>query len=136
MKGYLLQEQTYTAGEETFIESLADENEFGVIFTDNMETGYFYAIERNIQTGEQRILDALHIYEVAEIAEADKQSALKIIWSTDWWRCALIINNHCQAVFDFQQQGGYNKNEFPPPNAFWTKGERLLTDEMVRSFFK
>ncbi|MEP7277951.1 MAG: DUF2251 domain-containing protein [Bacteroidota bacterium] len=60
---------------------------------------------------------------------------INIIWSADWLRCALVINNYCHAVFDFAAQGGYCRNEFPPPNDIWTKGERRLTDEMVTLFF-
>jgi hypothetical protein len=38
-------------------------------------------------------------------------------------------------MFDFERQGGYCRNEFPPPNDFWTKGDRALTDEMIAAVF-
>ena len=136
MKGYLLQQQKFVVGEDTFIESLSSENNYAVVFEDDLQTGYFYAIEIDPKTREQKILDALHIYEVEKVADKDKQGVINIIWSTDWSKCALVINKYCHAVFDFENQGGYNRNEFPPPNNFWTKGERKLTDEMVVSFFK
>ncbi len=135
MKGYLLQEQAIVIGEDTFVDSRASENSYAVVFEDDTETGYFYALEITGEKEEQRILDALHIYNVDEIDEGERKAMLRILWSKDWQRCALIINNYCHAVFDFKQQGGYNRNEFPPPNDFWTKGERQLTDEMVTAFF-
>ena len=135
MKGYLLQEQAINIGEDTFVDSRASENSYAVVFEDDTETGYFYALEITGEKEEQRILDALHIYNVDEIDEAERKAMLRILWSKDWQRCALIINNYCHAVFDFKHQGGYNRNEFPPPNDFWTKGDRLLTDEMVTAFF-
>jgi len=135
MKGYLLKEQRFTAGEDTFVESSSSENNYAVVFEDDTETGYFYAIELNKETGEQRVLDAVHIYEAADIEPGKRPGIINIIWSTDWLKCGLLINNYCHAVFDFGNQGGYCRNEFPPPNDIWTKGERKLTNEMVMNFF-
>ncbi len=136
MKGYLLKEQSFIAGEDTFINSASSENNYAVAFEDDTETGYFYALALNKVTGGQQILDALHIYEVGEIEPAKKPGKIKIIWSTDWLRCALVVNNYCQAIFDFANHGGYCRNAFPPPNDIWTKGDRTLTDDMVANFFK
>jgi hypothetical protein len=137
MNGYLMQQQTFVAGEDTFIESFSPETNYGVVFEDDGETGYFYAVEEiDAVTHEQRILDALHIYEVEQETEEEKKpSTLLMIWSRDWKKCALVIDNFCHAVFDFENQGGYNLNEFPPPNAFWTKQDRKLTDEIVQQIF-
>ena len=136
MKGYLLKEQSFTAGEDTFIDSASSENNYAVVFEDDTEAGYFYALQLNKPTGEQQILDALHIYEVDAIEPTKRPGQIKIIWSTDWLRCGLIVNNYCQAVFDFANHGGYCRNGFPPPNEIWTKGARTLTDEMVTELFK
>ncbi|GAC1448354.1 MAG: DUF2251 domain-containing protein [Chitinophagaceae bacterium] len=136
MKGYLLKEQAFIAGEDTFIESISSENNYAVAFEDDTETGYFYAIELNKETDEQRILDAVHIYEADHIEPGKRPGIINIIWSTDWLKCALLINNYCHAVFNFSSQGGYCRNEFPPPNDIWTKGNRKLTDEMVADFFR
>ena len=135
MKGYLLREQPYTAGEDTFIDCTNTENNNAVVFEDDTDTGYFYAVEID-EKGGQRILDAVHIYNIEDVPEEERKGVIRIIWSSDWQRCALIINSYCHAVFDFKHQGGYCRNEFPPPNSFWTKGERTLTDEMIPDFFK
>jgi hypothetical protein len=135
MKGYLLKEQPFVAGKDTFIESVSSENNYAVAFEDDTETGYFYAIELNKENDDQQILDAVHIYEVEGIEPEKRPGVINILWSTDWTRCGLLINNYCCAVFDFASQGGYCRNEFPPPNGIWTKGERTLTDEMVIDFF-
>jgi hypothetical protein len=135
MNGYLLREQPFTAGEETFVDCTNDENNFAVVFEDDSDTGYFYAYEKEPGTGKQNILDAVHIYNLEDIPQEQRASYLRIIWSTDWQRCGLIINNYCHAVFDFENHGGYCRNEFPPPNDIWTKGERKLTNEMVAAFF-
>src|SRR4051812_30717202 len=135
MKGYLLKEESFIAGEDTFIDSASSENNYAVVFEDDNDTGYFYALQLNKATGEQQVLDALHIYEVDAIEPAQRPGTIKIIWSTDWLRCALIVNNYCQAIFDFANHGGYCRNAFPPPNEIWTKGDRTLTNEMVAALF-
>ncbi len=135
MKGYLLKERKIIIGEETFIESISPENNFEVIFEDDTESGYFYGAERNKETKELRILDMLLISDVESIDESEKIATLALIWSTDWTKCGLILNNYCHAVFDFADNGAYNRHEFPPPNTIWTKHERTLTDKMIAGFF-
>ena len=132
MNGYLMQEQKWTPGEDLFIESFASEGRYGVVFEDDGEAAYFYAVEKDESGGGLSILDALHIYE-GEKGEAAKP--LIIIWARDWMKCALVIDGYCHAIFDFEAHGGYNINEFPPPNDIWTKGDRKLTDEVIRRLF-
>ena len=135
MKGYLLKEEAFVAGEETFIESNSSGNNYAVVFEDDTETGYFYALQVNSENGEQQVLDAIHIYEAGDIPREKRNSIVRIIWSQDWLKCALLIDKYCHAIFDFGSHGGYCRNAFPPPNEIWTKGERLLTDEMVTALF-
>ncbi|MBO9199891.1 MULTISPECIES: DUF2251 domain-containing protein [Niastella] len=135
MNGYLLREQVYIAGEATFIDCTNDINKFAVVFEDDTDTGYFYAYALDAE-GRQLVLDALHIYNIEEVPVEQRKGIIRIIWSKDWQCCALVINNYCHAIFDFKNQGGYCRNEFPPPNDFWTKGERALTNEMVAALFK
>jgi hypothetical protein len=135
MNGFLMHRRVFTAGEDCFVESFSPENNYGVVFEDDGETAYFYAVEKDAVIREQRILDALHIYESNTAAPEKKSSTLLIIWSRDWLGCALVIDDFCNAVFDFKKQGGYNINEFPPPNAFWTKFGRKLTNEIIQELF-
>lgn len=135
MKGYLLKEQDITIGEEVFIESTSSENSYAVMFEDDGESGYFYAAEKESDNTDLRILDMLHIYDVESIPDAEKKATLRILWSKDWLKCALVIDSYCHAVIDFNAQGAYNRNEFPEPNDFWTAHPRKLTDEMVAEFF-
>jgi hypothetical protein len=135
MNGFLMQQKTIVLGDEVFVESHSPENEYGIVFESNDETGYFYAVEIDAQTKQKRILDALHIFETPEISKMKKQIDIKIIWARDWMKCALIVDDECHAVFDFEKNGGYNINEFPPPNTCWTKQERKLTDAMIQQIF-
>ena len=159
-----MQEKGFVRGQDTFVESFSQENKHGVVFEDDGETGYFYAVERDAEGNGLRVLDALHIYEVGDEAgvgapggepgaagvaaggdaedvaasgdaEAAPTSQLRIVWSRDWEKCALVIDGFCHAIYDFKARGGYNINEFPPPNEIWTQGERKLTDELIKSLF-
>jgi hypothetical protein len=149
MKGYLMQDREWVPGEDLFIESVSPENLFGVVFEDDGEAAYFYAVERDREGTGLQVLDALHIYEGGERPGGDGgerpggeggervagPAKLQIVWSRDWLKCALVINGQCHAVFDFEEHGGYNINEFPPPNGIWTRGDRKLTDEIVKRLF-
>jgi hypothetical protein len=135
MNGYLMLEKEIVPGDDTFIESFSAENNYGVVFEDDGETAYFYALETDSENKEQRILDALHIYETADKAPGGQPVKLMIIWARDWSKCALVLDDFCHAVFDFEKHGGYNINEFPPPNEIWTKQERKLTNEIIQSLF-
>ena len=133
MKGYLLKNEEITIGEGCYIESAASEHPFIVMFEDDRETGYFYAAIKDA-SGSLSILDMLFIYDAQHVPAKEKQAKLSLLWSTDWQRCGLILDNTCHAVFDFHNRTGYNLTAFPPP-VLWTAGERRLTEDMVRSFF-
>jgi hypothetical protein len=141
MNGYLMQEQKWSPGEDLFVESFSPENRYGVVFEDDGESAYFYAVEKDEQGEGLRVLDALHIHEEDDpededdAQEDDEPADLKIIWSRDWQKCALVLDGFVHALFDFENQGGYNINEFPPPNDFWTQGDRKLTPELIQKFF-
>jgi hypothetical protein len=133
MKGYLILEKQIIRGEECFIESRSPENAYAVIFQDDGDTAYFYAAQSESGTDQLVILDALHIYQVDDQPAGPCQ--LGILWSMDWLACALILNDTCHALFDFETRGGYNINAFPPPNQIWTQGERVLDNDLIRIRF-
>jgi hypothetical protein len=206
MNGYLMQEQQWIPGEDLFVESFSPENSYGVVFEDDGQTAYFYAVERDKEGAGLRVLDALHIQETGDEPEEDeededladgnvadggegdgkddeedyddenddddeneaddegeadedddadseeepeingnvadgqppggvKPNRLQIVWSHDWMKSALVIDGFCHALFNFETHGGYNINEFPPPNQIWTQGDRKLSDDMMRQLF-
>jgi len=132
-------ERQWTPGEDLFAESFSPESPYGVVFEDDGQTAYFYAVEKDKEGTGLRVLDALHIREtggeLAEEGAAPKPSRLQIVWSKDWMKSALVIDGLCHALFDFIEHGGYNINQFPPPNEFWTQGDRRLTMELMQKLF-
>jgi hypothetical protein len=129
----IYEEQTFKVGEDTFIDSTAENNN-AVVFEDNCETGYFYAVDRNDNL---KVLDGLHIYDVSNVTDKHKPSILKILWTEDESKAFLSINNYYHAVFDFKNKAGYCRNGFPETNNSWTKiKERKLTEILIDDLSK
>ena len=127
-------EETFTVGQDTFFDSVSPTSSFGVTFEDDLTTGYFYAVDTK---PDLQILDALHIYNVADIIDKDKPSIIQIVWSYNGLIASLLINNYCHAIFDFNSKGGYCRNGFPESNNVWTvTKERVLTDNLIREIFE
>ncbi|AYL97402.1 DUF2251 domain-containing protein [Mucilaginibacter celer] len=125
-------EGTLTVGEDCAFKSMSPVSSFGVVFEDDTNTGYLYAIDNNPNL-EMMILDAVHIYNVADVTDKQKPCSIKIAWTDDGQFASLLINNYCHAIFDFKNQLGYCRNAFPPPNGEWSDaGERIpLTDQLI-----
>lgn len=130
----IYEEQVINVGEDTFIDSTS-ENGNAVVFEDNCETGYFYAVDR--RNNKLKVLDGLHIYNVANVADKHKPSIMKILWSQDLTKAFLSINDYYHAVFDFQSHAGYCRSGFPETTNPWTKvKERELTDALIQEISK
>jgi len=125
--------ETLNVGQETVIESCPDTTTNAVIFEDDGATGYLYAIER-LGDDELKILDAVHIYNVENVTDKFKPSEVKIYWTDDLTKSALLINDYCHAIMDFKNQKGLCRTGFPPPRENWPSGERTLTDDEVEKF--
>lgn len=130
----IYEEHTFNVGEDTFIDSTAENNNT-VVFEDNCETGYFYAVDRN--NNGLKVLDGLHIYNVKNVTDKHKPSIVKILWSQDLTRAFLLINDYYHALFDFENHAGYCRNGFPETNNPWVKvKERKLTELLINEIMK
>ncbi|MDQ2794736.1 MAG: DUF2251 domain-containing protein [Bacteroidota bacterium] len=121
----------FTVGTETVFDSTAAKGSVGAVFEDDGTTGYLYAVEPG---AEMTILDALHIYNVADVADRQVPVTAQLFWTVAETAVALIINGYCHALYDFQRQAGFCRNAFPPA----TNGQalqRALTDELVEQYF-
>ncbi|WP_184548891.1 DUF2251 domain-containing protein [Mucilaginibacter sp. FT3.2] len=123
-------EEEFIVGEDTFLDSVSPDSSHGVVFEDNLTTGYFYAIGK---LPKQEILDAVHIYDDENVTDKGKRSNIKIVWTDDWQQASLLINNYCHAIFDFKNKIGYSRNAFPPCNGKWkTEKDRIeLSDALI-----
>jgi hypothetical protein len=116
---------------DTLLESTAAAGERSVIFEDDGTTGYFYAIRPG---AELEILDALHVYDVANIADRQIPVTVQIFWAENRAAAVLLINGHSHALYDFERAAGFCRNAFPAArNGQLLKRE--LTDELVDQYF-
>lgn len=126
-------EETFQIGQDAYFTSIAPVTSYVVSFEDDFDQGYFYAVKIN---DEIVILDALHIYNVIDVIHRDKPCKLQIMWTEDGMTASLLINDYCQAIFDFKNQSGYCRNGFPENVGTWIqKDSRKLTDEMILALF-
>jgi len=86
--------------------------------------------------GENPILDALHIYDVESVSDRHRPSKVRIVWSPDDRKAALLINDYPHAVFDFARKRGYCRNGFPAPGADedWSAGGHEWDDSVLQLF--
>ena len=109
--------QQITVGTEEFVEGAAPDGSFVVVFEDDGDTGYFYALDQS-QPG-QSIQDAMHIYNVANVTDNHLPSVVELGWSPDNCKAVLLINEYAHAIFDFSAKRGYCRTGFPPPSENW-----------------
>jgi hypothetical protein len=103
-----------------------------VVFEDDGDTGYFYALAPT-PAGELELLDALHVYNAeAELRGTDIR--IEIAWSDDGARAGLRVNASLWALFDFSSQSGWSRSNFPPPAGRWRMGEErpAWSDALVK----
>ncbi|HBO37121.1 MAG TPA: DUF2251 domain-containing protein [Pasteurellaceae bacterium] len=107
---------------------------FVVMFEDDGETGYFYALD--LRNQEQPIADSLYVYGVHNIEALEEARKLQICWNESGTTAYLLINDYPHAVFDFNRLVGYNHSKFPQPElgSMWSHEE--ITGELVREWLK
>jgi hypothetical protein len=125
----LVAEATVTVGEPSTVEGPFPSSTFAVVFEDDGETGYLYGLDFSREGNP--ILDAMHIYNVAQVVDRDKPSRVQLVWSSDGLKAALLINKYPHAVFDFEACRGYCRTEFPPADSKWTEFDHSWDDSAV-----
>ena len=124
-------EVKFKVGTPTLLDSTAAAGNIGVMFEDDGTTGYLYAMRPG---AELELLDALHIYNVADVADRRVPVQAQLFWTVEETAAALVINGHCHALYDFQRQAGFCRNAFPPARQPQAQ-RRELTDELVEQYF-
>ena len=112
---------------DTFLDSTAANGTVGVIFEDDGTTGYFYAVRPG---AELEILDALHVYDVANVTDRQLPTTVQIFWDAAETAAVLLIGGYGHALYDFQRAAGFCRNAFPPARNGQTP-KRELTDELI-----
>ena len=132
LKGSIGAERTLKVGTKDVLDSKSPKNDFAVVFEDDGDTGYLYALDKTRK--DQPILDAVNIYDVKSVTDRDKPSKFTIVWSPDGLKAALFINNYPHAVFDFAAKRGYCRTNFPEADKSWSQHSHEWNDSALEHF--
>ncbi len=124
--------QTFTVGEATVVQGDSPVGRLAAVFEDDGETGYYYALDA--EDGDNPIQDAVHIYNVSSVADRSIPSEIKVVWSQDGQKTALLINDYPHAVFDFSARRGYCRTGFPPSGMKWPQESHAWDDAALQLF--
>lgn len=126
-------EQTFKPGDRTSFGSDSLTHPYSAYFEDDGKTGYFYAMD--LTRSDDMIVDAVHIYNVANVSDAERDSSISIVWSADGTKCALLINDYAHAAFDFASKRGCSRTDFPnlptTPSGCWDSSDHHWSDDMI-----
>jgi hypothetical protein len=126
-------QQQITIGQKTVVEGPSPDKKHRVVFEDDGDTGYFYALD--MSRTDNPIVDALHIYTVTNVTDRHLPSTVQIVWSSDDLKALLLINRYPHAVFDFTAKRGYCRTGFPPPaKDGWTQHGHEWDAKVVELF--
>jgi hypothetical protein len=124
--------QKLQVGKPAVFEARSPNDRYAVVFEDDGDTGYFYAL--NFSAKEKNpIQEAMSIYDVKNVADRAKPSEVILVWTADSGQAALFINSYPHAVFDFAKKRGYCRTDFPKPGKW---GKDFKWDDSAIGAFK
>jgi len=126
--------ETLRVGSAIVVDADSPIGRYATVFEDDGETGYFYAVDTDVED-DNPVQDALQIYEVAQVSDADLPSTLEIGWSADGLKAVLLINDEPHAAFDFTRRQGWCRLGLPvPPAGGWSAAGHAWRDDVEALF--
>lgn len=127
---YIADDRLHKIGEKTQLQALFEIADYGAVFEDDGDTGYFYLLDEN------SIIDTLHVYNADEIADRDIPVNIVILANEPCTIFVLAINDVIFAIFDTEKKFGKNISAFPESSSDWVIDKnRELTDDIVANYF-
>ncbi len=124
--------QVVRIGTPAVMQADAPAGDCSVVFEDDGETAYFYALAPGAQALE--LLDALHVYN-AEEGLRGVECRMEIVWSPDGRKAGLRVNASLWAAFDFERELGWCRSNFPEPAGRWRMAARPVWDAELINLF-
>jgi hypothetical protein len=127
--------ETLKVGQPLVVDADSPAGRYATVFEDDGETGSFYAVDTDVEDGHP-VQDALLVYVVADVTDADEASTLEIGWSGDGLKAVLLVNDMPHAAFDFERRQGWCLLGLPEAavNKAWSKGARAWSDDVEALF--
>ena len=127
---------TITVGKKSSMGSISPSGEFVVVFEDDGESAYFYAL--NASRNDPRILDVINIYTVEHVSDCKTPCSIEIVWSNDGSRVILTIDDYPHAAFDFLAKQGYGRTNYPnvprSEDNSWHSDDHKWSDSVLQWF--
>ena len=102
----IVAKETFQVGRPLVVDADSPVGRYATVFEDDGDTGCFYAVDTDVEDGNP-VQDALLVYEVADVIDADLASTLEIGWSSDGLKALLLINDAPHAAFEFEKRQGW-----------------------------
>lgn len=127
--------ETLRVGQPLVVDADSPAGRHATVFEDDGRQGVFYAVDTDVEDGNP-VQDALLVYRVADVSDAELASTLEIGWSDDGLKALLLINDAPHAAFDFAARQGWCLLEEPVAalNKAWSKGPRRWSDAVEALF--
>ncbi len=125
--------KTLIAGTPCLVICPAPSGPYHAQFEDDGTTGYFYGLDTRLSAGE-RVVAALHVYNVETLAHRNRPAEIEIRWARDGTMAALVVNREFRAVLDFAARRGYCRTNLPAPNTAWTNHDYAWDDRVTTWF--
>lgn len=118
MAVYVDVDESFTVGQAWFA-SVSTDATWAVVFEDDGVTAYLYAStwDNNGEGSFGPVMDAMHIYNVADVTDAGKPSKIQIGWNAEGTAAVLLINGYPHAIYDRATARSCCRTGFPPPGA-------------------
>lgn len=101
---------SFTPGK-AYLGSLSPTPPWAVVFEDEGVAAYLYAWDHTKQDEEERVLDAMLIYNVSAVDSRERLASVQ--WSRDGHRAVLYLDGSAQALVDFGARRSYSRMDFP-----------------------
>ena len=83
--------ESFQVGQPRVVDADSPPGRYAVVFEDDGETGYLYAVDTDVEDGSP-VRDALLVYVAADVTDAQLASTLEVGWSDDGLKALLLIN--------------------------------------------
>lgn len=131
----IVAKETFQVGRPLVVDADSPVGRYAAVFEDDGATGCFYAVDTDVEDGNP-VQDALLVYTVADVTDADLASTLEIGWSRDGLKALLLINDAPHAAFDFERRQGWCQLGLPQAAiaAAWSKAGHAWSDDVEALF--
>lgn len=122
----------HTPGTPILITSHSHNAPFSCLFEDDGKSGRFIAATRS-KKGTPAIEDSIILYDDTKPLDQEKIE-LKLIWSRDGEKAALLMGNNFQAIFNFDKKRSFERDPKEAAQGEWKRLNLNWSDEILSNF--